>query len=106
MGFIEIKGFYVGEKPPPTTCRYEDENGDLITSISGATITAKTSINGGSVVDVSCSNNDDGTFTIDWPAGASDSVFAEAGTMKIKILIEQTDYSYYLKPERVIEIWD
>lgn len=103
---VEIDGYYVGEKPPPTTVRYEDENGDLISSISGATITAITSINGAANVIVSCSNNGDGTFTIDWPSGADDSVFTEAGTMKIQFNIVHGDYDYYLKPAISIPVWE
>ena len=106
MVVIPVEYFYVGEKPPPTNCRYVDAVGDLITDISGATLTAKTSIDDGANVDVSCTNADDGTFTIDWPDGASPSVFTASGSMRIKIHVSHGDLDYYLKPELVVKIRD
>lgn len=80
--------FYEGEKPPPTPWRYQDENGNLITTgLSGATIVAKTSIDGAANVDVTCTNTGDGTGTIVWPTGTSRFILAGTidGTIKIRL---------------------
>ena len=81
-----------GETPPALPCRYEDKEGDLITSISGATIAAKISIDGATEASVSCTNNDDGTFDIDWPTGTSAFALAtgvDLGTMRVDIEVDQ-----------------
>ena len=104
MTIIPVEYFYVGEKPPATPCSYVDENGDLITSLAGATEVAKTSINGAADVNVSCTDGADGTFTIDWPNGVSDSAFTAAGTMRIRIWVTHGDLAFFLKPELMVEI--
>jgi len=87
--------YYVGEKPPPLPCRYQDDAGDLITSISGTTLVAKCKLgSGGTPFDVSCTNNDDGTFTIDWPTGTS--AFAAKGSLKIDIEVTDTPRLWYM----------
>jgi hypothetical protein len=90
--------YWEGEKPPPLTVRYEDEDGDLITTIAGATLTAKTSIDGAANNDVDMTNNNDGTMTIDWDNSTSDFVLAgdQDGTMVIDILVEDAPLSWYL----------
>jgi hypothetical protein len=80
--------YYVGEKPPPLPCRFEDKDGVLDASISGATITAKCKIDDASETSVSCTNNGDGTFTIDWDTGTSDFALPtgiDKGLMRIDI---------------------
>lgn len=104
MTTIPVKYYYVGEKPPGTPCSYVDENGDLISSLGGATEVAKTSINSAADVNVSCTDGGDGSFTIDWPKGASASAFTAVGTMRIRIWVTQGDYAYFLKPELIVEI--
>jgi len=90
--------YWEGEKPPPLLIRYEDDNGELITTISGATLTAKTSIDGAAEVDVDMTNNDDGTATIDWPTGTS--VFALAGDkngiMRIDVEVADSPLEWFL----------
>lgn len=104
MTIVPVEYFYVGEKPPATPVSYVDKNTVLIASLGGATEVAKTSINGAADVDVPCTDGGDGSFTIDWPKGASASVFTTAGTMRIRIWVIQGDYAYYLKPELMAEI--
>jgi hypothetical protein len=82
--------FWEGEKPPPTTVRYEDADGNLITSIAGATFSAKTSIDGAAEVAVTCTDGGDGTLTIDWPTGTSTFVLAGTKDGTIRILVEVT----------------
>lgn len=82
--------YHVGEKPPPLPTNYENDDGVLIASIAGATLVAKCYNDGDvttGVFDVACTNNGDGTFTIDW--GTGDSDFREVGTMEIHV--EVTD---------------
>ena len=81
--------FYEGEKPPPTSWEYQDEDGNLIPF--AGTVVAKTSIDGAANADVPATNNADGTGTFDWPTGTS--VFVLAGTIGgvMKIRIEVTD---------------
>lgn len=86
--------YYVGEKPPALPCRYEDDKGNLITSIEGATLTAKCKIDEAAETSVTCTNADDGTFTIDWSTVTSD--FTAAGAMRIDILVAVGAYEWYL----------
>ena len=58
--------YWEGEKPPALNIRYEDNNGVLITTISGATLAAKCKIDAQSEFSETMTNNDDGTMTIDW----------------------------------------
>lgn len=90
--------YWVGEKPPALPCRYEDENGDLIASIAGATLTAMCKIDTetGAEVSVPCTNAGDGTFTINWASGANPSTFTKEGAMRIDVKIVQGDYTWYL----------
>jgi len=84
--------YYHGEKPPPLPCQYVDQAGDLITSISGATLTAKISVDEATESDVTCTNNDDGTFTIDWDTVTSDFALATGinlGSMRVDIEVDQ-----------------
>jgi hypothetical protein len=98
--------FYVGEKPPATLCEYVDKDKALVSApITGATLTAETWINDGSQVDVTVTNNDDGTFDIDWPIGANPSHFTAAGTMKIRIKVVIGDYTWYIKPVVSVPIY-
>lgn len=97
--------FYVGEKPPATLCEYVDKNKALVSaSISGATLTAQTWINDGAQVDQSCTNNDDGTFQIDWPVDTDPSAFTVAGAMKIRIKVVNGVYTWYMKPSVSVPI--
>ena len=91
--------YYVGEKPDPLPCEYVDKDGDLIADISGATLTAKCSINEGTAVDVPCTNNGDGTFTINWSTVTSN--FTAAGWMRILIEVDQTPKLWYMDPEMI-----
>lgn len=90
--------YWEGEKPPPLTVRYEDDDGELITSIAGATLTAKTAIDAAAEVNVSMTNNDDGTMTIDWPTGTSVFVLAadRDGIMRVDINIVDSPLDYFL----------
>ena len=78
--------YLVGEKPPPLPLGYYDKVNELVTSIASATLTAKCSVDGGTEFDVSCVNNDDGTFTIGWSSVTSD--FVTAGSMRIDIEVD------------------
>lgn len=90
--------YWVGEKPPALPCRYEDENGSLIPSIAGATLTAMCKIDTetGAEVAVACTNGGDGTFTINWAKGVNPSTFTKAGQMRVDIKVVQGDYSWYM----------
>ena len=89
--------YYVGEKPPALPCRYEDKDGVLDASISGATLTAKCSIDGGTEFDVACDNTaGDGTFTIGWAVGVTASSFAAEGTMRIDVEVDDTVRVWYM----------
>ena len=91
--------FWEGEKPPATTVRYEDEDGNLITSIAGATFSAKTSIDGAADVAVTCTDGGDGTLTIDWPTGKSTfdlGTSTKDGTIRIDIEVTQGANVWYL----------
>ena len=88
---INGKYYYVGEYPPALTCRYLDENNVLDTSIANATLTALVLIDSetGSERSVSCTNNDDGTFTIDWETTlTNDSDFPSSGMMRVDVKVE------------------
>lgn len=93
--------YYVGEKPPPLPCRYEDEDGTLITSISGATLTAKCKVDENTEFDVTCTNSGTGEFTIDWDTATSS--FAHAGMMKIDIEVAASPRLWFM-PRFQIEI--
>jgi len=86
--------YYTGEKPPPLPCRYEDDDGVLITSIAGTVLAAKCSIDGAAETSVTCTNNDNGTFTIDWNTTTSD--FTVAGSMKIDVLVTDSPREWYM----------
>jgi hypothetical protein len=93
--------YYEGEKPPPLPCRYEDDDGALITSIAGTTIAALVKCDKDATAEatVTCTNNDDGTFTIDWPTGTSafalDSGEVE-GSMKVDIRVTDSPRVWYM----------
>jgi len=94
--------YYVGEKPPALTLYYRDESGALITTIAGATLTAKCQLgDSGTEFDVGCTNTGDGSFTIDWPAGTSS--FVATGALRVDIQVEQGAYVWYM-PRFAIEI--
>jgi len=86
--------YFVGEKPPALPCRYETDAGVLIDSISGATLTAKCKVDEEDEFTATCTNADDGTFTIDWATGTSS--FAAAGAMRIDVLVAVGDYTWYM----------
>jgi len=86
--------YYVGETPPALPFRHEDEDGVLISSISGATITAKCKVDDNEEFDVSCTNSDDGTGTIDW--SDSDSDFDNAGVMKIDLEVDDGSLVWFM----------
>lgn len=90
--------FWDGEKPPATTVRYVDRNGVLITTIVGATFSAKTRIDKGSEVAVTCTDGGDGTLTIDWPASSIFTVTAgrERSVMRIDIEVTQGALVWFL----------
>ena len=90
--------FWEGEKPQPTTIRYVDRNGKLITTIAGATFVAKTKIDEATEVDVTCTDGGDGTLTIDWPTGTSVFILAGAidGVMRIDIEVTQAPNVWFL----------
>ena len=84
--------YWTGEKPPPLPWRYEDEANDLISSISGATITAKCKTDDGSEADVACTNTGDGSGTIDWDTSTSDFALAAGvteGRMRIDLEVDE-----------------
>lgn len=93
--------YYVGEKPPPLPCRYEDDDGNLITSIAGNTLKALCTCDKDATgeQEIACTNNGDGTFTIDWPTGTS--AFAldtgeEEGSMKVDIRVTDTPRQWFM----------
>jgi len=101
--------YWHGEKPPPLPFEYVNEQGDLITSISGATLTAKTSIDGAAEADVDCTNDGDGTGTIDWPTGGDASAFALAdgvneGVMRIDIEVDEGTGTVWYLPRFTLPI--
>ena len=79
-----------------------DEDEVLDTSIAGATLTAKVRIDTGTGygawADVDVTNNDDGTFDIDWPVGVDDSAFTSGGIMEVVVKVVNGDYAYALNP--------
>lgn len=84
--------YFVGETPPPLPWQYENRAGDLITSISGATITGKFWIDGTAKDDITCTNDDDGTGSIDWDTSTSDFVLAEGqerGIGKLRLKVDE-----------------
>jgi hypothetical protein len=90
--------FWEGEKPPPTTIRYEDEDGTLI-PISGATMVAKAKIDNESETDITMTNNGDGTATIDWSLVTSDFILPAGrarSTMRIDIEVTDGSEVYFL----------
>jgi hypothetical protein len=90
--------YWEGEKPPPLTIRYEDDDGNLDDTIAGATLTAKTKIDQANEVDVTMTNNDDGTATIDWPTGTSVFVLAgeKDGVMRVDIEVADSPLAWFL----------
>jgi len=70
--------YFEGEKPKPLKISFYDENKNLDTSLAGATLVAKFSIDGVAQTDVPMTNNVgavQGKATIDWPT-ASNGPFA------------------------------
>lgn len=92
--------YWEGEKPPPLAVRWEDQNGNLITTISGAVLAAKTKIDEEAEVSVPMTNNDDGTMTINWPATSVFIIPAAGGretaTMRIDIEVTQGALVWFL----------
>lgn len=86
--------YYVGEKPPALPCQYETDAGIPIISIAGATLTAKCKVDEAAEFNVTCTNADDGTFTINWSTVTSS--FAVAGAMRIGVLVALGDYEWYM----------
>ena len=86
--------YYVGEKPPALPCRYETKEGVLITSISGATLTAKCKLDSATEFDVTCTNPGDGTFTINWGTGTSS--FAAKGSLRVRVKVVSGSYTWYM----------
>lgn len=86
--------YYVLEKPPALTCRYETKEGALVTSIVGATLHAECKIDGETEFEVDCTNTGDGTFTINWPTDTSR--FAVKGSMRVDIKVAQGAYVWYM----------
>lgn len=93
--------FYVGEKPPPTPWRYEDNDGNLDPSIAGATITLLVNIDGdaGAEQSITCTNADDGTGTIVWPTGTSAMKLdtgIDRGTMRCDMHIVASPLDWFM----------
>lgn len=84
------KVFYVGEKPKPTAFEIRKSDGTLDTSFNSATFTAYHKNETQSEGNFACTNNGDGTGTIDWPTDTS--VFVEKGTIRVDI--EATEGAY------------
>lgn len=84
--------YYEGEKPPPTPVKYEDLNGSLIASISGAALSGKVKIDEESEITIDMTNNDDGTMTLDWDTGTSQFIIPASndGDAVMRIDIEVT----------------
>jgi hypothetical protein len=91
--------YWEGEKPPPLVINYEDEDGDLITTITGAALVAKTKIDTEDEADVTMTNNDDGTMTIDWPTGTSAFTVptGNRAAMRIDIQVTQGSNVWYIQ---------
>lgn len=83
--------FVVGEIPRPTPFRFLKEDGTLDTQWSGWTISAYVQNNALSETSFGCTNNSDGTGSIDWPTSASK--FVEPGTITIKLRATQGSYN-------------
>ena len=86
--------YYVGEKPPKLPWNYEDEDGTLINSISGATITAKCKVDDNDEFEVTCTNSDDGSGTLDWATDTSS--FAHAGVMQIDLEVDDSTRVWFM----------
>jgi hypothetical protein len=86
--------YYVGEKPPPLPCRYETNEGVLIASIAGATLTANCKLDGGTAFDVTCTNVGDGTFTINW--NTTTSSFVAKGSLRVDVKVVSGAYTWYM----------
>lgn len=92
----QIERFYVGEKPYPLECRYENADGTLNTDIAGKTLSAYVSLNeAASTVITSLTNNNDGTFTITFP-NATGSLFIATGEVKIAVLLTDGVNQFWL----------
>lgn len=97
--------FYAGELPRPTRTSFYDEDGALDTTITG-TVTAKTKIDSESEVDVTCTNNLDGTVDLDWPRSPDPTVFVmptgkTRSLMRIDFLHDDGSGDEYLGRETV-----
>ena len=90
--------YWEGEKPPPLAVRWEDDNGVLITSISGATLVAKAKIASAAETSIDMTNNDDGTMTIDFDTSTSDFVLTgeKDGIMRVDIKVTDAPLEWYL----------
>lgn len=90
--------YWSGEKPPPLEIGYYDDDDNLITSISGAGLSAKTKIDSAAEVAITMTNNDDGTMTIDFPTGTSAFVLAadKDGVMRVDVEVTQSPLVWYL----------
>ena len=107
MPFVRIPKdlfYYVGEKPPSLPCEYVDRNKAILTSaFDGATLVALCSLDGGTEFTVTCTNPQDGTFTVDWPTGGSDSAFTAKGGLRIDVKVTDGTHTWYL-PRFTVEI--
>ena len=91
--------YFVGEKPPALSCAYRDKDRNLVAApLTGATLTAKCLLDASGSVEfsVTCTNNDDGTFTIDWATGGSASSFVAKGMLRIDVEVNDGTRAWFL----------
>lgn len=80
---VKGRGFVVGEKPRPTPFFFRLPDGTLDTQWNGWTFTAYVQNNSEAESSFACTNNGDGTGSIDWPTAASK--FIAAGVVRVKL---------------------
>ena len=92
----QIERFYVGEKPYPLQCRYENGDGTLNTDIAGKTLSAYVSLNGGTATVITpLTNPGDGTFAITFP-NATGTLFTDDGEVRFAVLLTDGDNEIWL----------
>jgi hypothetical protein len=86
--------FYVGEKPKPTAFEIRKADGSLDTAFNSATFVAWVKNENNNESSFACTNNGDGTGSIDWPTDTS--VFISGGTIRVDMQAAEGSYITWL----------